>query len=132
MSLLIWFSVSQYTRFPAPLSSPAGRAGGAPAAQRLQQGRALARQAARRGKQVAVLEPAAYGGYKDVNEAWMAGALTIGARPAAVEGPQALEMPEDLRNAWAERAAIMECDGGLARPVAEHAAWRGFTNATPP
>jgi hypothetical protein len=79
-----------------------------------QQWRALARQAALRGKQVAVLEPAAYGGYKDVNEAWMAGALTIGDGPAAVEGPQALEMPEDLRNAWAE-----------------HAAWRCFTNATP-
>jgi hypothetical protein len=33
-----------------------------------QQGRQLARQAALRGKQVAVLEPEAYGGYKDVNE----------------------------------------------------------------
>lgn len=42
-----------------------------------QQGRALARQAALRGKRVAVLEPAAYGGYKDVNEAWMAGGLPI-------------------------------------------------------
>ena len=38
-----------------------------------QQWRQLARQAALRGKQVAVLEPAAYGGYKDVSEAWAAG-----------------------------------------------------------
>jgi hypothetical protein len=42
-----------------------------------QQWRALARQAALRGKRVAVLPPAAYGGHKDVNEAWVAGALTI-------------------------------------------------------
>jgi hypothetical protein len=33
---------------------------------------------ARQGKRVAVLEPATYGGYKDVNEAGVAGALTIG------------------------------------------------------
>jgi len=58
------------------------------------------RLAALRGKQVAGLEPTAYGGYKDVNEAWMAGALTIGTWPAAVEGP-----------------------------VAEHAAWRWLTDA---
>jgi hypothetical protein len=95
-----------------------------------QQWRALARQAAMRGKRVGVLEPMAYGGYKDVNEAWMAGALTIGAGPAAVEGPQALEMPEDLRNAWAERAAIMEWDGGLARLEAERAAWGWLTDAS--
>jgi DNA primase len=43
-----------------------------------QQWRQLARQAALRGKQVGVLAPETYRGYKDVNEAWMAGALTIG------------------------------------------------------
>ena len=43
-----------------------------------QQWRALARQAALRGKQVAALPVAAYGGYKDVNEAWAAGVLAIG------------------------------------------------------
>jgi len=42
------------------------------------QGRVLARQAARRGKRVAGLAPAASGGYKDARAAWMAGALTIG------------------------------------------------------
>jgi Toprim domain-containing protein len=97
-----------------------------------QQWRALARQAALRGKGVEVLEPMAYGGYKDVNEAWIAGALTMGEGPVAIEGPKGLELPADLRDVWDERAAIMECDGGLARPVAEHAAWRCFTNATPP
>ena len=44
-----------------------------------QQWRQLARQAALRGKQVAVLELAAYGGHKDVNEAWVAGLLAVGA-----------------------------------------------------
>src|SRR3989454_8315829 len=44
-----------------------------------QQWRQLARQAALRGKQVAVLEPAAYGGHKDVSAAWAAGVLAVGA-----------------------------------------------------
>ena len=48
-----------------------------------QQWRQLARQAALRGKQVAVLEPAAYGGHKDVSAAWTAGVLVVGAGPAA-------------------------------------------------
>jgi DNA primase len=42
-----------------------------------QQWRQLARQAALRGKRVAVLPPEAYGGHKDVNEAWVAGTLTV-------------------------------------------------------
>jgi hypothetical protein len=97
-----------------------------------QQWRVLARQAALRGQQVAVLEPAAYGGYKDVNDAWMAGALTLSGHSAALDAPVGRELPEDLRDPWAERAAIMECDGGLARPVAEHAAWRCLTAGAPP
>ena len=40
-----------------------------------QQGRPLARQAALRGKQVAGLEPEAYGGHKDASAAWAAGVL---------------------------------------------------------
>jgi len=36
-----------------------------------------------RGKRVAVLEPATYGGHKDVNEAWIAGVMTVGDWPAA-------------------------------------------------
>src|SRR2546427_679036 len=51
-----------------------------------QQWRALAREAALRGKRVGVLEPTAYGGYKDVNEAWMASALTMGEGPVALDG----------------------------------------------
>jgi len=51
---------------------------------------------------------------------------------AALEGPEGLEMPEDLRDAWEERAAIIECDGGLARSVAEQAAWRCLTDGLPP
>ncbi len=97
-----------------------------------QQWRALARLAALRGKGVAVLPAAAYGGYKDVNEAWVAGTLAVSAWPAAAaEGSQRIERPGELREIWAERAAIMECDGGLTRPVAEHTAWRGLTDAAP-
>jgi DNA primase len=95
-----------------------------------QQWRDLARHAALRGKRVAVLPPEAYGGYKDANAAWMAGALRIGAWPAAAsDGAEGLERPEDLRNAWEERAAIMEWDGGLAHPVAERAAWGCLTGS---
>jgi hypothetical protein len=42
-----------------------------------QQWRQLARQAALRGKHMAVLLAAAYGGHKDVNEAWVAGTLAV-------------------------------------------------------
>ena len=91
-----------------------------------------ARKAALRGKRVAVLPPAAYGGYKDVNEAWVAGTLAVRAGPAvAAEGAKRMARPEELREIWAERAAIMECDGGLARPVAEHTAWRCLTDVAP-
>ena len=95
-----------------------------------QQWRALARQAALRGKGVEVLPPEAYGGHKDVNEAWMAGALTIGAwSVAAVGSPEALAVPEDLREAWDERVAIMEVDGGLPPAEAERWAWAGLQAA---
>ena len=97
-----------------------------------QQWRALACEAALRGKRVAVLPPEAYGGYKDVNEAWVAGTLAVSAWPAAAaDDSTRMEMPEELRESWEERAAIMECDGGLARPGAEHAAWRCLTDAAP-
>jgi hypothetical protein len=92
------------------------------------QWRQLARQAALRGKRVAVLEHAAYGGHKDVNEAWMAGALTIGAWSAAAAGsPEALAVPEDLRESWEERAAIMVYDGNLPCPEAERLAWAALS-----
>jgi DNA primase len=71
-----------------------------------QQWRQLARQAALRGKRVAVLEPTAYGGYKDVSEAWAAGVLAVGAGPAAAPGAEALAVPPHLREPWAERAAM--------------------------
>jgi DNA primase len=62
-----------------------------------QQWRQLARQAALRGKRVAVLEPMAYGGYKDASEAWVVGVLAVGAGPAAAAaGGEELSMPESL------------------------------------
>jgi hypothetical protein len=75
-----------------------------------QQWRALARQAALRGKRVAVLPPGAYGGHKDVSAAWAAGVLAVGVGPAAA-GREALVVSEDVREAWKERVAIMSADG---------------------
>jgi hypothetical protein len=90
-----------------------------------QQWRQLARQAALRGKRVAVLPPAAYGGCKDVSEAWMAGVLAVDAGPAAATG-EALVVSEELREIWTERVAIMTTDGGVPRADAERLAWEGF------
>jgi len=89
-----------------------------------QQWRTLARQAALRGKRVAVLEPAAYGDAKDVSEAWAAGVLAVGPGPAAVAvGGEGLAVPEDLHEVWAERVAIMVADGGMPPADAERLAW---------
>ena len=66
-----------------------------------QQWRQLARQATLRGKQVAVLEPAAYGGHKDVSEAWVAGVLMVDVGPApAATGGEGLVRPQHLREPW--------------------------------
>jgi hypothetical protein len=89
-----------------------------------QQWRVLARQAALRGKRVAVLEPTAYGGQKDVNAAWVAGTLAVEAWCSpALTGAAKPTVPEDLREAWEERVAIMVADGGLPRADAERLAW---------
>src|SRR5262245_37707235 len=69
-----------------------------------QQWRQLARQAALLGKQVAAVPAAAYGGCKDVSEAWAAGMLMVGSWS---------------REAWDERVAIMVTDGGVSREDAE-------------
>ena len=91
-----------------------------------QQWRQLARQAALRGKRVAVLPAAAYGGCKDVSDAWATGVLAVGAGPAAASGGEALAVPQHLREPWAERVAIMVIDGGLPHAEAERLAWAGL------
>ncbi len=99
-----------------------------------QQWRQLARQAALRGKQVAVLPPEAYGGQKDVSAAWAVGVLAVGAGPAAsAVGGAVLAMPQHLRGLWAERVAIMVTDGGLRREEAERLAseWLQASGAAP-
>jgi Toprim domain len=88
-----------------------------------QQWRQLARQAALRGKRVAVLPAAAYGGCKDVSDAWATGVLAVGAGSAAAPGEEALAVPPHQREAWAERVAIMMTDGGLPHEDAERLAW---------
>src|SRR2546423_2428035 len=90
-----------------------------------QQWHQLARQAALRGKQVAVLPLEAYGGHKDVNEAWAAGMLVMRGGPAATAGGgEVLIVPPHLREPWAERVALMVVDGGLACEEAERLAWQ--------
>jgi hypothetical protein len=87
--------------------------------------RALARQAALRGKRVEVLEPTAYGEHKDVNEAWVAGELTVGDWPAgaALGGATAPALSEDLHELWQERAAIIAADGHVPPAEAARRAW---------
>jgi len=92
-----------------------------------QQWRQLARQAALRGKQVAVLPATAYGGHKDVNEAWVAGTLAVHTwcTPAAEPGARCA-VPADLHEAWAERVAIMLAGGHLVPEDAARLAWEGL------
>ncbi len=77
-----------------------------------------------RGKRVAVLPPAAYGGHTDANEAWVAGVLTLGCTPpAGATGAAALVISEAGRERWEECAAIMTYEGHLPRVEAEYMAW---------
>ena len=95
-----------------------------------QQWHQLARQAALRGKRVAVLEPVAYGGHKDVSAAWAAAVLRVNASPvAARHDPAPLEVLDDRHEAWAERVAIMVTDGGVRREEAERLAWAALQGA---
>ena len=88
-----------------------------------QQWRALARQAALRGKGVAVLPPHAYGGWKDVSEAWAAEVLCLDGGGADVEGTLGHCLTQECRETWTERVAIMVVDGGLPPAEAERCAW---------
>jgi len=97
-----------------------------------QQWRQLARQAALRGKRVAVLPAAAYGGHKDVNEAWVAGTLAVDAWSTPAEEPGArLAVPADLHEAWEERVAIMRADGHLRPADAARLAWEALQGGPP-
>ena len=91
-----------------------------------QQWRQLARQAALRGKRAAVLPAAAYGGCKDVSDAWTTGVLAVDAGPAAALGEEARAVRQHQRESWAERVAIMVVDGGLPHEEAERLAWAGL------
>jgi len=67
------------------------------------------------------------GGCKDINGAWAAGVLRLHAWPAAEgAGTEGLMVPQDLRETWAERVAIMVADGGVPRAEAEYLAWVGL------
>src|SRR5262249_3129137 len=90
-----------------------------------QQWRQLARQAALRGKQVAILPTAAYGGCKDVSDAWATGVVAVGMGPAT-RGGEDFAVPPHQRESWAERAAILVIDGGLPHADAERLASTGL------
>jgi DNA primase len=91
-----------------------------------QQWRQLARQAALRGKRVAVLPAGAYGGCKDVSDAWTTGVLAVGTGPRVAPGGEVFAVPPPQREAWTERVAIMVIDGGLPREEAERLARAGL------
>ena len=82
--------------------------------------RKLAKGAVMRGKRVETLTISAYGGEKDVAAAWAAGVLEVGSSPAMSSGGHSNE--EAHREAYDERAAIMEYEAGLSREEAEEAA----------
>lgn len=89
-----------------------------------QQWRTLARQAALRGKRVAVLDAAAYGGYKDVSAAWMARVLTIDAWSIdGAHGDGESIGSAGWRETCEERLAIMMYDGHLPYVTAAGLAW---------
>ena len=97
----------------------------AAAAAREQPWRELARQAALRGKQVAAVPAAAYGGCKDASEAWAAGGLHLGVWPTARDAEPGA-VPDNRCEDWAEREAIMVADGGVPPTEAARLAWRGL------
>lgn len=71
-----------------------------------------------------MLEPVAYGGHKDVSEAWAAGVLAVGAGPAAagIGEATALETPAALQELWQERVVIIAADGHVPPVEAERLA----------
>ena len=80
----------------------------------------------RRRPQVAVLPAGAYGGCKDVSDAWATGVLVVGAGSASALGGAAFAVPPHQRESWAERVAIMVIDGGLPHADAERLAWESL------
>ncbi|HEY5869087.1 MAG TPA: hypothetical protein VI542_26575, partial [Candidatus Tectomicrobia bacterium] len=94
-----------------------------------QQWQALARQAALRGKRVAVLAEAVYGGCKDVSEAWAAGVLGLDGAAVDLDGTLGRCVTQERRETWRERVAIMVVDGDL--PLAEAERCAGAGNSAP-
>ena len=49
--------------------------------------------------------------------------LRVGAEPAAGDGPEGRERPQDLQELWEERTAIMVYDGKVPPTEAVRRAW---------
>jgi len=93
--------------------------------------RKISRAAAMRGKRVFYLPPEALGGHKDLSAAWAADALHLDLSISGIAQAQANHniweevstWPPERREAWEERAAILEYENKMARPEAERAAY---------
>ena len=91
-----------------------------------QQWRQLARQAALRGKQVAVLPSSSVWGVQGCERGLGGGGAGGGRGACSSPGGEALAVPQHQRESWAERVAIMVIDGGLPHAEAERLAWAGL------
>ena len=96
--------------------------------------RKLAWEGVLRGKEIFWLPPEVYGGYKDLNEVWMAtGRLDIGtwqkspwAQVAVPSQTWQVELqlwPIQLQEAWQEQAITRYCVGDVSQEVAERLAF---------
>ena len=69
-------------------------------------------------------ETVSVGKHKDVNEAWVAWSLTVGAwSTSAVAARTPATVPADLHEVWAERLALMLADGHLLPADAARLVW---------
>jgi hypothetical protein len=80
-----------------------------------------------RGKIVAYLLSEALGGHKDLSEAWAAGGLQLAMTQEEIDTAPIMEevaaWPAERREAWEEKAAMLEFENKMARPESERAAY---------
>ncbi len=76
----------------------------------------MSRAAAMRGKRVSYLPPEALGGHKDLSAAWGADALRLDLSPGPLDiWGEVAAWPPERREAWEEKAAILEYESKMDR-----------------